>query len=241
MRWTGKVSAAPATGTLAARGRGEDVAHRCGSVGSWRDRCHATFAAAQGHGPRSYTPADVLAAQHQALPGLRRRGPLRDAGRRQPRSRDLHRSARRSTTRTRSTSSARCRSGTTRCCSAGATSSRATACGPCRPASWSSARRPSRARCARPIEEAGARVELQGLFTLLNVVRVGQVHLFYRARLLDTDFAPGPETIEARLFARRPRFPGTRSPSGRRKLTLERYFDDRRAGAGFGVHTLAVS
>ena len=60
-----------------------------------------------------------------------------------------------------------------------------------------------RARCARPIEEAGAHIELQGLFTVLNVVRVGQVHLFYRARLLDTDFAPGPETIEARLFTRR--------------------------------------
>src|SRR5512140_3706909 len=50
-------------------------------------------------------------------------------------------------------------------------------------------------------EEAGARVELLGLYTLLNVVRVGQLHLFYRARLLDTDLAPGPETIEARLFA----------------------------------------
>ena len=35
-------------------------------------------------------------------------------------------------------------------------------------------------------EEAGARIELQGLFTVLNVVRVGQVHLFYRARMLDT-------------------------------------------------------
>ena len=32
-------------------------------------------------------------------------------------------------------------------------------------------------------------------------MRVGQLHLFYRARLLDTDFAPGPETIEAQLFA----------------------------------------
>ena len=52
------------------------------------------------------------------------------------------------------------------------------------------------------IEEAGARVELEGLYSLINVVRVGQVHLFYRARLLDTDFAPGPESIEAQLFAR---------------------------------------
>ena len=49
-------------------------------------------------------------------------------------------------------------------------------------------------------EEAGARVTLQGLYTVLNVVRVGQVHLFYRAQLLDTDFAPGPESLEVRLF-----------------------------------------
>ena len=44
-------------------------------------------------------------------------------------------------------------------------------------------------------EEAGARIELQGLFTVLNVVRVAQLHLYYRARLHDTNFAPGPESI----------------------------------------------
>jgi ADP-ribose pyrophosphatase YjhB (NUDIX family) len=42
------------------------------------------------------------------------------------------------------------------------------------------------------VEEAGARIELQGLYTLLNVVRVGQVHLFYRARLLGHALRPGP-------------------------------------------------
>ena len=50
------------------------------------------------------------------------------------------------------------------------------------------------------VEEAGAQVEMQGLFTLMNVVRVGQVHLFYRARMLDTSLDPGSETLEARLF-----------------------------------------
>ena len=50
------------------------------------------------------------------------------------------------------------------------------------------------------VEEAGAKVELQELLTMINVVRVGQVHLFYRARMTDTSLDPGPETLEARLF-----------------------------------------
>ena len=51
------------------------------------------------------------------------------------------------------------------------------------------------------VEESGAEFELEGLFSLVNVARVGQVHLFYRARLLSDRFNPGFETIEARLFA----------------------------------------
>ena len=50
-------------------------------------------------------------------------------------------------------------------------------------------------------EEAGAQFEMLELFSLLNVVRVGQVHFFYRARLTSDQFAPGHETQEARLFA----------------------------------------
>jgi ADP-ribose pyrophosphatase YjhB (NUDIX family) len=49
-------------------------------------------------------------------------------------------------------------------------------------------------------EEAGANIEMGSLFTMLNVTRVGQVHFFYRARMLDTKLDPGPETLEARLF-----------------------------------------
>ena len=49
-------------------------------------------------------------------------------------------------------------------------------------------------------EEAGAQIAMEGLFTVLSVPRVGQVHLFYRARLVSDVFAPGYETIEARLF-----------------------------------------
>ena len=53
------------------------------------------------------------------------------------------------------------------------------------------------------LEEAGARIELLDLFSLLNVAHVHQVHLFYRARLCDLDFAAGVESLEVRLFNER--------------------------------------
>ena len=84
------------------------------------------------------------------------------------------------------------------------------------------------------VEEAGARVEMQGLYTVLNVVRVGQLHLFYRARLLDTDFAPGPESIEAKLFAEVD-VPWDELAFRTVRETLLRYFDDRKRGQ-FDVH-----
>lgn len=84
------------------------------------------------------------------------------------------------------------------------------------------------------VEEAGARIELQGLFTVLNVVRVGQVHLYYRARMLDTTLDPGLETIEARLFLEH-EVPWDELAFRTVRQTLEHFFADRRAGA-FGVH-----
>ena len=84
------------------------------------------------------------------------------------------------------------------------------------------------------IEEAGARIELDGLFSMLNVVRVGQVHLFYRARMLDASLDPGPETIEAKLFVEA-EVPWDEIAFRTTKKTLEFFFEDRRTGA-FGVH-----
>jgi ADP-ribose pyrophosphatase YjhB (NUDIX family) len=83
-------------------------------------------------------------------------------------------------------------------------------------------------------EEAGAHVELLELFTVLDVVRVGQVHLFWRARMLDTHLAPGPETIEARLF-REDEVPWDQIAFRTVRRTLEHFFADRRNGS-FGFH-----
>lgn len=83
-------------------------------------------------------------------------------------------------------------------------------------------------------EEAGAHVEMQDLFTVLDVVRVGQVHLFWRARMLDTHLAPGPETIEARLF-REHEVPWEQIAFRTVRKTLEHFFADRLSGT-FGFH-----
>jgi ADP-ribose pyrophosphatase YjhB (NUDIX family) len=88
-------------------------------------------------------------------------------------------------------------------------------------------------------EEAGARIDLEGLFTVLNVVRVGQLHLFYRAKLRDTDFAPGPESIEAQLF-REEEIPWDELAFRTVRETLVRYFEDRKTGQ-FGVHCADIS
>ena len=88
------------------------------------------------------------------------------------------------------------------------------------------------------VEEAGAQFELEGFFSLLNVARVGQVHMFYRARLLSETFDPGYETIEARLFLEE-EIPWDEIAFRTVKETLERYFSDRRSGQ-FGFHAIDI-
>lgn len=83
-------------------------------------------------------------------------------------------------------------------------------------------------------EEAGAHIEMQGLYCVLNVVSAGQVHLFYRARLLNTEFNPGPETMEAQLF-RQDEIPWDELAFRTVRMTLERFFADRKKGQ-FDVH-----
>lgn len=88
------------------------------------------------------------------------------------------------------------------------------------------------------LEEAGASIEMGPLFTLMNVPLVGQVHLYYRARLLSDRFAPGFETIEARLF-RLEEIPWEEIAFRTVRVTLERYFSDLQNGA-FGIHTVDI-
>jgi ADP-ribose pyrophosphatase YjhB (NUDIX family) len=84
-------------------------------------------------------------------------------------------------------------------------------------------------------EEAGAHIEMGELFTLMNVARVGQVHFYYRARLLSEHFNPGPESMQARLFTES-EIPWDELAFSTVRQTLRHYFDDRRLGR-CGFHT----
>jgi ADP-ribose pyrophosphatase YjhB (NUDIX family) len=87
-------------------------------------------------------------------------------------------------------------------------------------------------------EEAGAQFELLELFSLLNVVRVGQVHFFYRARLTSDQFDPGHETLEARLF-REEDIPWEDLAFRTVRETLQRYFADAKTQR-FGFHQVNI-
>ena len=83
-------------------------------------------------------------------------------------------------------------------------------------------------------EESGAHFDMGPLFSVLSVPHVGQVHFFYLATLRDAEFAPGVETLSARLFSES-EIPWDSISFRTVRRTLELFFADRRAGH-FGVH-----
>jgi len=84
------------------------------------------------------------------------------------------------------------------------------------------------------LEEAGARVELDAPFSMISVPRVNQVHLFYRARVLELGFKPGEESLEIALWEEA-QIPWQEIAFRTVGLTLKRWFEDRGNGA-FGFH-----
>jgi ADP-ribose pyrophosphatase YjhB (NUDIX family) len=88
-------------------------------------------------------------------------------------------------------------------------------------------------------EEAGARIRMGPLFTMLDVPHVEQVHIFFRAELLDLDFAPGTESLEVQLFDEG-EIPWDEIAFRTVSTTLQLFFEDRRAGR-FVVHTREIA
>jgi ADP-ribose pyrophosphatase YjhB (NUDIX family) len=87
-------------------------------------------------------------------------------------------------------------------------------------------------------EEAGARIVMGSLFTMYDVVHVQQIHLFYLAQLVDTDFVPGIESLEVKLFDEAD-IPWDELAFRTITATLKQFFEDRR-NQRFELHTGSI-
>jgi ADP-ribose pyrophosphatase YjhB (NUDIX family) len=80
------------------------------------------------------------------------------------------------------------------------------------------------------LEEASARVAIGELYTMISLPHISQIYVMFRARLLDLDFGPGPESLEVRLF-REDEIPWEDLAFRTIGRTLRNFFLDRRLGA----------
>ena len=78
-------------------------------------------------------------------------------------------------------------------------------------------------------EEARARLELHGLYTLFSLPEINQVYMFFKGNLTDLDFSAGPESLEVELFEEH-QIPWHELAFPVVKKTLQHYFSDRVRG-----------
>jgi len=79
------------------------------------------------------------------------------------------------------------------------------------------------------LEEARARVAIGDLYTMISLPQISQVYVIFRARLVDLDFGPGPESLDVRLFAEH-EIPWEEMAFRTIGRTLRNYFLDRKLG-----------
>ncbi|NGX14831.1 NUDIX hydrolase [Wenzhouxiangella sp. XN24] len=88
------------------------------------------------------------------------------------------------------------------------------------------------------MEEAMARVEIQDMFAVVDVVHARQVHVMFRARLLDGRFGAGAESLEVALFDPGD-IPWDEIAFLSVRFALEKFLEDRAAGV-VRLHTTAL-
>ncbi|EDM82012.1 pyrophosphatase, MutT/nudix family protein, partial [Limnobacter sp. MED105] len=84
-------------------------------------------------------------------------------------------------------------------------------------------------------EEAGAKVELGPLFTMFDVIRAEQVHIFFRAEMPTPTFCAGEESLDVKLFSEE-EIPWDELAFKTVSKTLTLFFADRKAGR-YTLHT----
>lgn len=83
-------------------------------------------------------------------------------------------------------------------------------------------------------EEARARLCIDELFSVYDIPHINQVYLMYRGELTDTDFGPGPESLEVALFEEKD-IPWHEMAFPVMTQTLKHFFSDRKNGV-FQLH-----
>jgi ADP-ribose pyrophosphatase YjhB (NUDIX family) len=88
-------------------------------------------------------------------------------------------------------------------------------------------------------EETRAAVEKMRLFAMIDVTHIGQVHIFYRARMAEPGYSVGRES-QAVAFVHEHEIDWRQLAFPSIYRVLEHYFADRVA-AGFGLHIEALT
>lgn len=89
--------------------------------------------------------------------------------------------------------------------------------------------------CREAREEANASLAIEALYTLFSIPHIDQIHVYFRARLLDRDFHPGEESLDVGLF-REDEIPWSELAFPVVHKTLELWLDEREGGR-FRTHT----
>ena len=84
------------------------------------------------------------------------------------------------------------------------------------------------------LEEANARIAIGDLYSMYSLPFINQVHILFRAKLLDLDFGPGQESLEVKLFSEA-EIPWGQIAFRPVRFSLEHYFAERQSGR-FSFH-----
>lgn len=85
------------------------------------------------------------------------------------------------------------------------------------------------------LEEACAQCEIDHLYTITSIPEIGQVHMFYRAKLT-SDFKSGPESLEVALFELN-EIPWDELSFSTVYKTLKQFEEDIQNNNNFNLHT----
>jgi ADP-ribose pyrophosphatase YjhB (NUDIX family) len=96
----------------------------------------------------------------------------------------------------------------------------------------------AQAAARETLEEACARVEIGAMYSFINVPHISQVHIMFRAKLLESQYAAGAESLEVKLFQEE-EIPWNELAFATIRETLTRYYADRKAGS-YGFHLTEI-